>query len=290
MFEISDIFMRFPGGKKKALTLSYDDGKEQDIRMIEIMKQHGIKGTFNLSSGMFPPEGTTFPEGFLHRNMTREQCKALYTDSGMEVALHGLTHPFLTLTPPPRLTYEILQDRLNLEEDYGCMVRGMAYPYGLTSDQVVECLKMCGVAYARTTECTERFDLPTDWLRWKPTCRHGHERLMELAELFVESGVSREPWLFYMWGHSYEFEHHDNWQLLEDFCAYTGGREDIWYATNIEICDYVQAYRQLIYSANGKMIHNPTCLTLHFTRRSVPYSGDYRDYTLRPGETVRLDG
>ena len=42
------IFMRFPGGKKKALTLSYDDGVEQDIRLIDIMKKNGLKGTFNL--------------------------------------------------------------------------------------------------------------------------------------------------------------------------------------------------------------------------------------------------
>lgn len=289
MYEISEIFMRFPGGKQKALTLSYDDGKEQDIRMIEIMKKHGIKGTFNLSSGMFPPEGTTFPEGFVHRNMTREQCKKVYTDSGMEVALHGLTHPFLTLTPPPRLTYEILQNRLDLEEDYGCMVRGLAYPYGFYNDQVLECLRLCGVAYARTTDCTERFDLPVDWLRWMPTCRHIHDRLMKLAEQFAEGEIGNGPGLFYMWGHSYEFEIANNWDVLEDFCAYMGGREDIWYATNIEICDYVQAYRQLIYSANGKIVYNPTCQTLHFVRRSVPYSGVLQSYTIRPGETLRLD-
>lgn len=289
MFEISEIFMRFPGGRQKALTLSYDDGKEQDIRMIEIMKKHGIKGTFNLSSGLFPPEGTTFPEGFIHRNLTREQCKALYTDSGMEVALHGLTHPIMTLTPPPRLTYEILQNRLDLEEDYGCMVRGMAYPYGPTNDQVVECLKMCGVAYARTTVSSLSFQIPTDWLRLAGTCAHGHPQFMEFARQFVEGDNGSDALMFYVFGHSYEFELHDNWQLLEDFCAYIGGREDIWYATNIEIYDYVEAYRQLIYSANGKMVYNPTCRTLHFVRRSVPYSGELQAYTIQPGETIRLD-
>ncbi len=289
MFEIFEIFIRFPGGKQKALTLSYDDGKEQDIRMIEIMKKHGIKGTFNLSSGMFPPDGTVFPEGFVHRNMTRKQCMELYTDSGMEVALHGLSHPFLHLTPAPRSTYEILQDRLNLEQDYGRMVRGMAYPYGSYNDETITCLKQCGIAYARTTDSTERFDLPTDWLRWMPTCHHRHDRLMELAERFVEGDIGNGPGLFYMWGHSYEFEIADNWDLLEKFCTYVGDREDIWYATNMEIYDYVQAYRQLIYSANGKMIYNPTCQTLHFVRRSVPYSGELQSYTIRPGETIRLD-
>lgn len=34
-------FLRFPGGKAKALTFSYDDGVEQDIRLIEIFRKHG---------------------------------------------------------------------------------------------------------------------------------------------------------------------------------------------------------------------------------------------------------
>ena len=48
---MGSIFMRFPGGKSKALTLSYDDGVRQDRRLIEIMKKNGLKGTFNISSG-----------------------------------------------------------------------------------------------------------------------------------------------------------------------------------------------------------------------------------------------
>ena len=32
---MSGLIMRFPKGKAKALTLSYDDGVEQDIRLME---------------------------------------------------------------------------------------------------------------------------------------------------------------------------------------------------------------------------------------------------------------
>ena len=42
--------MRFPGGKSKALTLSYDDGCQSDRKMIEILDRYGIKATFNLNS------------------------------------------------------------------------------------------------------------------------------------------------------------------------------------------------------------------------------------------------
>ena len=45
--------MRFPGGLAKAVTLSYDDGVFEDIRLVDIMKGKGLKGTFNINGGLF---------------------------------------------------------------------------------------------------------------------------------------------------------------------------------------------------------------------------------------------
>ena len=53
---MANLIMRFPGGLPKALTLSYDDGVEQDEKLIEIAEKYGLKGTFNINSGCFPPE------------------------------------------------------------------------------------------------------------------------------------------------------------------------------------------------------------------------------------------
>ena len=66
---MADVFMRFPGGKSKALTLSYDDAVEQDIRLIEIMKANGLKGTFNINTGLYAEEGKVYPEGQIHRRV-----------------------------------------------------------------------------------------------------------------------------------------------------------------------------------------------------------------------------
>lgn len=276
------MFMRFPGGRSKALTLSYDDGVDQDERLIAIMKAHGLKGTFNLNSGLYAPEGTVYEKGNVHRRMTRQQVDALYTDSGMEVAVHGLTHSFLEQLPQNRCTREVLCDRENLEKQFHRLVRGMAYPYGTFNDEVVECLKACGIVYARTTITTGKFDIPEDWLRLKATCRHGDPKLMELARKFVEKNTSGAPWLFNLWGHSYEFEQDDNWNVIEEFAEYTGGREDIWYATNLEIYEYIQAFKQLVFSVDGSMVYNPTARTLYF---QTPYGsrqvkpGESADYT-----------
>ena len=67
------IYMRFPDGKSKALTLSYDDGVEQDIRLMELLEQYQVKATFNLNSGLYAPEGTVYPKGTIHRRMD-ERC------------------------------------------------------------------------------------------------------------------------------------------------------------------------------------------------------------------------
>lgn len=266
-------YMRYPEGKKKALTLSYDDGTISDIKLIEIMKKHGLKGTFNINSGMYEPEGN------VRRRMSLGMAQEVYINSGMEVAVHGLHHPYLDQLPENMCTYEVMQDRLNLEEEYGAIVRGMAYPYGTYNDSVVETLKKCGIAYARTIVSTEKFTIPSDWLRMPATCEHTNPKLMELARQFIENNTNKLPELFLLWGHSWVFDWYDNWNVMEEFAEYVGKRESVWYATNIEIYDYITAYHQLQFSVNGKRIHNPTNTVLYLEDAGMIHC-------IKPGETV----
>ncbi|MBQ7932622.1 MAG: polysaccharide deacetylase, partial [Clostridia bacterium] len=68
--------------------------------------------------------------------------------------------------------------------------------------------------------------------------------------------------LFYLWGHSYEFNDNNNWNVIEEFAAKAGNRDDVWYATNMEIYDYVKAYDSLIWTVAGDMVVNPTVTNL----------------------------
>lgn len=252
------IFLRFPDGRAKALTLSYDDGVEQDMRLVEIMNKHGLKGTFNLNSGLYAAEGTVYPKGQIHRRMTEKQITETFKNTGQEIAVHSLTHPFLEQLPANIVTSEIIKDRENLEKQFGIIVRGMAYPFGTFNDHVVAALQMCGIVYARTVISTNDFRMPTDWMRLTATCHHDTPGLQNLAKQFVEDKVTRSPYLFYLWGHSYEFEDKNNWHIIEDFAKYMENRNDIWYATNIEIYDYVDAYNRLVFSIDGKRVNNPS--------------------------------
>lgn len=270
--------MRFPEGRDKALTFSYDDGVKQDIRLVKLLNKYGMKGTFNLNGGLYTPED----EEGKHRRMTEKQITELFAGGPHEVACHAYTHPSLAEMPASFATYEMIKDRDALEAQFGTIVRGMAYPNGSVSDQVVEILKACGIAYARTVVSTEKFNLPTDWLRLPATCHHNNPRLMELARQFVDTPVKHAPKLFYLWGHTYEFDDRDNWNVIEEFTEFMSGREkEIWYATNIEIYEYVQDFERLIYSVDGTILKNPTA-------RKLWFFFDHQIRSIEAGETLRL--
>ena len=183
-------------GKKKALTFSYDDGVEQDARLIEIFRKNGLKATFNINGGQFSPEGTVHPEGKIHRRMTEKQVKETYTEDVCEVACHAYKHPHLCECDPAMVSYQVLQDRLTLEALFDRQIHGMAYPFGPTNDTVVDILKNTGIWYSRTVVSTEKFDMPSDWLRLPATCHHKNPRLMELADQFLADDRYPAPRLF----------------------------------------------------------------------------------------------
>lgn len=244
---IRDISLRFPCGKAKALTFSYDDGVVYDEKLASILNAHKMKGTFNINSGML---------GSDKHHLTIEKAIEVYR--GHEVSVHGTYHADFTNVPISRASYEIIEDRINLEKWFNTIICGMAYPYGTYNDEVVAAAKSCGIVYSRTVKSTHNFNLPENWLTLHPTCHHNDERLMELAKTFTELKPQTSPQMFYLWGHSYEFNNNDNWNVIEEFADFMANRDDIWYATNMEIYDAVQAYESLIYSADGIKVKNPS--------------------------------
>ncbi len=240
------LYYCYPQGKPKALTLSYDDGRTQDKRLVAILNQYGIKGTFNLNFGFMEAEDRIHPG----------QAAQLY--QGHEIATHAFHHPVLTKCPPAQAAQEILKDRLGLEGVAGCPVRGHAYPFGAYDQKLKDLLKGLGIAYARTVSDKPDFELPEDPLEWHPTCHHLNPRLMEYAKQFVEDRNWEYLKLMYVWGHSYEFDDQGNWDVIEEFCSFMGGRKNIWYATNIEIIDYLQVLDSLRFTADAQGVYNPS--------------------------------
>ena len=241
-----------------------------------------MKATFNLNSEQYAPEGTVYPEGQIHRRMTEKEVSELYVGDDIEVAVHGATHPWLDHMPVNMCTRDLLADRENLEKQFGTLVRGMAYPYGTYNDDVVASMRSVGIVYSRTVHSSYDFNMPSDWMRLPATCHHNDPKLMELAKRFVEEPTWGRPAMFYLWGHSYEFEANDNWNVIEEFAEYMANREDIWYATNIEIYDYQDAFKKLLFSVDGGIVKNPTAMELWFFLNG-------KEYSIKPGEVLTVE-
>lgn len=223
--------LTFPGGKTRALTFSYDDGISQDMRLVQLFNLYGLKGTFNLNSGIQSKKHTWQNQDVLVRRMQPDVLPELYR--GHEVAVHTLTHPGLFKLTDEELEHELAADKLNLEKQFKQTIVGMAYPFGDCDDRIMRAVTDQGLLYGRTTISTGSFALPSNPLAWEATCHHNDPRLMQLADDFLAPGDDLR--LFYVWGHSYEFDVARNWEVIEDFCEKLARRDDVWYATNGEI-------------------------------------------------------
>lgn len=285
------IYKAFPGGKHKVLTMSYDDGKFADRRLVSIFNKYNIKGTFNLNSGL-QNDGARIPAS---------EWPELY--KGHEVATHTVSHPTIARCPATRIVTEYLEDRKFLESVMGYPVRGHAYPNGSYSKQVEDIMASIGIKYGRiigdyyaeeyatrqaVTECgfevvgdTNGFDFPTNYYEWKPTCHHNHN-LLGFGQAFKDIKKKQNLYMMYVWGHSYEFDRDNNWDTIEKFCEMISNQDDIWYATNIEIVDYLEAFDRLQFAADLSFVYNPSA-------QSVWITVDDNPVEIPGGSTIKLE-
>ena len=280
-------FLRFPGGKAKAVTLSYDDGSEHEPRLIETINKYGLKCTFNLI-GERVVEGNPLSVDYIKENILAH---------GHEIATHGYLHRAHNKIRPISGIRDTLDCRLALEQTFNMIIRGMAFPDCSVNrftqpdiyEKVKEYISDLDIAYIRTSGGdNDRFLLPDDWYNWFATAHHNNPKIMEYIDSFISLNVedkyiaSRDPRLFFLWGHAFEFENKKNWDHLEEICQKLSGKDDIWYATNIEIHDYVEAYRHLRYSADESIIYNPTLLDIWLDI-------DKKPYLVKSGQTIIVE-
>lgn len=225
-------------GKRKALTFSYDDGVLQDERLVDIFNKYNLKGTFNINSELLGCQGSLNVRGTVvgHTKINPEEVEILY--AGHEIAVHTLTHPNLTTLEEEEIIQQVEEDRIRLSQLAGYEVYGMAYPCGGVNNdaRVAEIIKKnTKVKYARTITPTYSFDLQSNLYRFNPTIHHTEwDKLQEMVQTFIDLETDK-PALFYIWGHSYEFDEENTWELFEDICRDLSNRDDIFYGTNKDV-------------------------------------------------------
>lgn len=260
----------FPGGCRKALSFSYDDGNLRDPDLIAILDRYGMKGTFNLNSARVLTGIKT----------SGENWGDVY--KGHEVAGHGFFHYSFAAQAPSAVLSYLYGDRLAMETVFHEILCGHAYANGTFSGAVADARKnlaACGYIYARGSVSTMNFDLPDDFLCWEQTCHH-NKGIIELADKFLHLDEKEDLKAFTVWGHVSELVRDNAFDMMDEFCRKLSGKEKyIWYATNKEICEYVLAVRSLRYSADGTMVRNESA-------KSILIAKDGRIEILHAGETL----
>lgn len=232
---------------RKMFTLSFDDNTVQDERFIELIDKYNLRATFNINTATFGNKHNIIHEGIdvCHDDLEAEKVKYLYRNH--EVALHTHSHPNLKKCADERIVSEIKENYDILTALTGKEIIGMAYPCGgdCYDERVMKVITDCSpVRYARTTNAHHTFALPENFMAWHPTCHQNDPALMELADKFIEA-EPEEDILFYLWGHTFEFDKFKSWETFERFCEKIASRLDITYMTNGEVYRYVMRKRNL---------------------------------------------
>lgn len=226
----------YPGGKKKAFNITYDDGVLQDEAFVALLNRYGIKGTFNLNSQLMEEEFSwTHPNGMPVTRLSPERARHLY--DGHEVASHTLTHPYMQGLTDEELYRQLKTDKDRLEALFGREVKGFAVPFDYYDQRIAHWAKACGFAYARTSDCTGGFMPGTDPYHWKTSVYHIEPRLTDVITAFLNT--QEELAVCQIVGHSYDLDAENLWGTMELICAAVSARDDIWFCTNGELVEFL---------------------------------------------------
>jgi len=188
-------------GFKKYFVLSFDDGVEHDKKLIGLMRQYGLSGTFNISAGMF---GTKHSLAKIN-HIPKDEVRQVY--EGFEVASHGYRHEMYRYMTKSAIERSLSMDIQELSEVMGYPIVGHAYPYDMRTRAAESYLRNQGILYTRKALGKKTlFYYPDDPMSYIATCAFNAKNIMDLLDKFIKAEPEAENFLFTMWGHSWEME------------------------------------------------------------------------------------
>lgn len=230
------------GKPKKYFTISFDDGLQQDKKIIEIMQKYGANcATFFINTGLGGLDSSKDIENFLgvpgvtSVRFTMDELKTGIYD-GFDIECHGLTHAILTgyENDPDAIKQEVGQDAANIAELTGFQPVGLAWPGGFCNETTARRIEAnTSIRFARAISSTYGFELPKSFMQWNPTCSICEKQLIGLAQDFAKAECT-EDMLFYVWGHGYELDAYDLYDELDLLMRIMTKSKDVVLVTNAE--------------------------------------------------------
>ena len=217
---------------KKIFVFSFDDGTVHDIKMISILNKYGLKGTFNLNSGL--TNFVWYNNGVAIYRLDLNEYKYIY--DGHEVASHSLTHTHMTERSDEDVVYEAKQDIENLENIFQRKITSFAFPFSDFSQREIDLIKNNNeLTNIRVSQIDTSFEFPKDVYHIPFTA----VTLKSATELF-KAFKKLDGGLFIFAGHSYDFYMNNSFDQLEQFVKELSKCKDIEVMTMQEMIEYIK--------------------------------------------------
>ena len=215
------------GTPKKYLTMSFDDGTHQDLKILEILKKYDIdKATFFINTGICGADWSAGVSSMVGKNVehirfTMDELKTGIYD-GYDVEVHTLSHPSLKAydNNPSQIIKETKGDAINIFNLTGIYPTGLAWPGG-DGDQTETTRRIVyedtNLRFGRgITFKGNHYEIPTEFLLWQPTCSMSNRTCITYLNKFLKKECT-EDMLFYGFSHGFEFDTYDSWDVFEEF-------------------------------------------------------------------------
>ena len=187
---------------------SWDDGKIEDLRLVELLLKYNIPATFYLQN--------------VGLELSLKQIREI--SKNFTIGAHTISHPEdLKKVPYLQLVDEIEYNKKWLEDITGKEINTFAYPGGRYNEKTIEILKMLKFKEARTT-LVLNIEQPINKFRIAPTIHvkkirkeYNKEKWLDVAKKLYIEALNKDNGYFHLWGHSYEINQENLWDELEEF-------------------------------------------------------------------------
>lgn len=222
---------KYPNSCLKAVTFSFDDGINNDIKVVELLNKYGLKATFNINTGKANHDDKWYFEEKEVYHLTMDEMKILY--KGHEVASHSYSHPHIEKLTHEQKCEEIKKDIKNIETCFNQKVKGFISPYGVRDDDLFLAMKENNIKFGRGVTSTHSFDIPSNLLDYQPSLRMFEKDFDKVIDEFINLKPIKKQVLF-IWTHSYEINTNERWTEFENLLKKLSQQEDIYFSTNSE--------------------------------------------------------
>ncbi len=194
----------------------WDDGVNDDIGVIEILRKYGAKASFNLNPATHRAErhgGFNDKWGKVVQRLARGELTSVY--EGFTIANHSVSHPWPTRIPLAEWRREVVDGRKILQDWFQQPVSGFAYPFGDYNEATAAVVREAGHVYARTTRDMTPCFPPEDAMAFHADTHFLKPDFWARYERAKAAGGG----VFYFWGHSFELCTDEQWADFDAMIA-----------------------------------------------------------------------